>query len=95
MKEVPLPIPDDLEPFIDRSVKSGLFNDAADFVINILYNVKAQSEADLPEEQKAKLAALRTEISAGIDQANRGEFVEFTAEDIIAEGRKSRAVAAN
>ncbi|HWB02940.1 MAG TPA: hypothetical protein VG796_07955 [Verrucomicrobiales bacterium] len=94
MIEFAIQIPDDLKPFIDQSVKSGLFSDVEDFVVNVLYSVRAQSEAELPEDQKARLAALRAEIAIGIEQADRGDFVEFTAEDVIAAGRARRAAAA-
>ncbi len=94
MTQIAVQIPDDLKPFIDRSVKAGLFGDAADFVVNLLYHAKAESEVELSEEQRLKLAALRKEIAVGIDQAERGEFVEFSAEEIIAEGR-SRLAASN
>jgi hypothetical protein len=30
-------------------------------------------------------------MAIGIDEADRGEFVEFTADEIIAEGRARRA----
>ena len=91
MTDIAVHIPDDLKPFVDKSVKSGSFSDAGDFVINLLYNVKAQSESELSEEQRAILAALRTEIAVGVDQAERGDFVEFTADQIIAEGRTRRS----
>ncbi len=42
-------------------------------------------------DQQAKLAALRAAITVGIEQAERGDFVEFTAEDIISEGMARRA----
>ncbi len=86
MQEVALHIPEDLRSFIDRSVKSGLFSDPADFVLNLLYTVKAESEVELSVEQKARLTALRDEIVVGLGQAERGEFAEFTAEEIIAQG---------
>jgi hypothetical protein len=31
---------------------------------------------------------LKREIEIGVEQADRGEFVEFTAQDIIREGRE-------
>ena len=61
-------------------------------MVNLLYNVKAQSESELSEEQQAKLATLRAEIAVGIEQADRGDFVEFTADEIIAAGHARRAV---
>ena len=41
-------------------------------------------------EQEAKLASLRAAIAVGIEQAEHGDFVEFTAEEIIAAGRARR-----
>lgn len=38
-----------------------------------------------------KLAKLRAEISIGITQADQGDFVEFSADEIISEGRARRA----
>ena len=93
MTQVAIQIPDDLEPFIEKSVKTGLFSDVGDFVVNLLYNIKAESETDLSAEQKDKLSALRAEIAIGVEQADRNEFVEFTAEDIIAQGRIRLATA--
>ena len=34
-----------------------------------------------------EIAELRTEVDLGIEDADQGRFVEFTAEQIIAEGR--------
>jgi antitoxin ParD1/3/4 len=87
MTQVAIQLPDELNRFIDRSVKAGTFSDAEAFMVNLLYNAKAQSEVELSEEQQAKLSNLRAEIAVGIDEADRGEFVEFTADEIIAEGR--------
>lgn len=93
MTELAIKLPTDLEPFIEASVKTGAFNGPSEFVVNLLYNIKAQSESELSEEQQAKLATLRAEIAVGIEQAERGDFVEFTAGDIIAEGVARRAAA--
>ena len=45
----------------------------------------------LNDDQKAKLAALRAELAVGLKQADEGDFVEFTAEEILAAGRARRA----
>lgn len=91
MTKVAILVPDDLAPFVEASVKTGAFNDAGEFVVNLLYNFKAQSESELSGEQQEKLAALRSEIAIGIEQAERGDFVDFTAEDIIAAGTARRS----
>jgi hypothetical protein len=64
-------------------------------VVNLLYNIKAESEEELSAQDLAKLAVLKSEIAIGIDQIERGEFAEFNAEDIIAEGRARRAALAS
>jgi len=91
MTQVAVKLPDDLKTFVDQSVKSGAFQDAGDFMVNLLYNIKAQSESELSDEQQAKLANLRAEIAIGITQADAGDYVEFSADDIIAAGRNRRA----
>ena len=87
MTQVAIQIPDDLKSFIDRSVKSGLFSDAADFVVNLLYNVKAESESELMVDDPSRLVQLRAAISIGIEQLRTGQSAEFDAEDIISRGR--------
>ena len=91
MTHVAVQLPDDLKTFVDQSVKSGAFHDAGDFMVNLLYDIKAQSESGLSEEQQAKLAALRAEIAVGVAQAEAGDFVEFSADEIIASGCARRA----
>ena len=49
------------------------------------------SEREPSDELSAKLVTLRTEIKIGIQQADHGDFVEFTANEIIAQGRERRA----
>ena len=85
MTQLAIQIPDDLKSFIDQSIVTGSFSDAGDFLTNLLYNFKAQSESELSAVQEAKLTALRSEIAVGIKQAERGDFVDFTAEQIISD----------
>ncbi len=85
MTQVAVKLPDDLKTFVEQSVKSGAFQDADDFMVNLLYSIKAQSESGLSDEHQAKLANLRTEIAIGIAQAEAGDFTKFTDEEIIVE----------
>jgi Arc/MetJ-type ribon-helix-helix transcriptional regulator len=90
MTQIPLQIPDDLTPFIERSVKSGPFSDAADFVLHLLYNVQSQSEAASIASQdagKQKFSELRAAVNIGIEQLRKGETVEFNPLDVIQRGR--------
>jgi Arc/MetJ-type ribon-helix-helix transcriptional regulator len=94
MTQVALQIPDDLKPFIDHSVKSGLFSDAADFLVNLLYNEKAESESVSEREVSEKLTRLRAEVNIGIDQLRNGQCAEFDADDIIQRGKARLAAKA-
>lgn len=69
-------LPPELEAFVHDKVKSGEFATAAEALAEGVRLLKERDE-------------LRHEISAGLEQADRGEFVEFTAEDIMAEGRRA------
>ena len=65
--------------------KYGAFQDAGDFMVNLLYRIKAQSESGLSDEHQAKLANVRTEIAIGIAQAEAGDFTNFIDGEIIVE----------
>ena len=72
----------DLEQFIQEKVRTGQYPSADAVVTDAVEAMRAQ-EASTPEE----IEDLRQELAEAIAQADRGEFVEFTAEDIIAEGK--------
>lgn len=80
MTQLAIKLTDELNDFVQASVQSGAFHNASEMVANALHALKSQDEA--------KLAALRSEISLGAEQAQRGEFVEFDAETVIADRRK-------
>lgn len=71
----------DLEKFVEEKVRQGQYENVDAVLNNAVEMLKAQDEMS-PED----LEALRREIDIGLEQADRGEFVEFTAEDIIREG---------
>ena len=68
-----------------------MFSGAADFVVNLLSNVKAESESDPSSDDPAKLAQLRAAIGVGIQQLRTAPSAEFDAEDIMARGRSRLA----
>jgi putative addiction module CopG family antidote len=75
-----------LARFVEERVKAGLY-DSADDMINA-----AVARLKTDEEQAAEeLADLRAEVDAGLADADRGVFAEFTAEDVIAERHAARA----
>jgi antitoxin ParD1/3/4 len=77
----------DLERFIEEKVRSGQYVNVDAAVNDAVELLREQDEQEeLSPEDARKLEELRRELQIGIDQADRGEFVEFTAEDIIREG---------
>jgi antitoxin ParD1/3/4 len=76
----------ELEKFIDDQVRSGRYDSAAD-AINAAV-AQLQAERDFTG---LSLDELRSEVDRGLAEADRGEFVEFSAEDVIAERRAALA----
>jgi antitoxin ParD1/3/4 len=72
----------EMQKFIDDKVRSGQFASASDVVNDALLALQTQDELS-PED----VDELRAEIAVGLEQADRGEFIAFSAETIIAEGR--------
>ena len=69
----------ELEKFVHDRVKSGKYNDASEVIAEALEVVRDEEGWDLEE--------LRREISIGAEQLRRGEYAEYDAEAIKAEGR--------
>jgi Arc/MetJ-type ribon-helix-helix transcriptional regulator len=65
----------ELEKFLDGLVQSGRFSSREEAVHDALMH------------RKKEIEWLRAELQPAIDALDRGEYVEFTAEDIIREGR--------
>jgi antitoxin ParD1/3/4 len=79
---------DRLEAWVREKVESGLYNNASEVIREAL---RAKILAD--QTYQEKLDALKAEIQKGLDQAERGEFVELTREQVkkrlmAAEARK-------
>jgi antitoxin ParD1/3/4 len=64
------------EALLQDRVRAGAYPTVEDAVAEALELLKARDE-------------LRQDIQLGVDEADRGELVDFDAEDIIAEGRRS------
>lgn len=69
----------EVQRMIDEKVRAGHYPSADSLVESAVLNL-LQDEADEIEE-------LRRELEPALEQAKRGQFVQFTAEDIIAQGR--------
>lgn len=64
--------------FVGRQVETGRYASEEEAVNSLL-------EKELT--RRKELAWLKEKIATGLEEAERGEFVEFTAEDIIREGQ--------
>jgi len=62
--------------FIDTQLNSGRFNSTSEVV---------RAGLRLLEDNETKLAELRQRLSEGEEQANRGEFVNYSLDGLIAE----------
>lgn len=75
---------DRLEAWVREKVESGLYNNASEVIREAL-----RTQMRLEQTREETLEALRAELQTGIDQADRGEFVELTREQL-----KDRLIAA-
>ena len=86
MTTVAISLKDEDRRFLEEVVKSGRYFSESEVVAEALSEFKVREAI-----RHDKIAELRAKVQVGIDQADRGEFVEFTAEDVMAEGRKRLA----
>jgi antitoxin ParD1/3/4 len=73
----------EMQRFIDENVRSGRYASSDDVVRSALSLLQTQD--DLTTED---IEELREALAPAIAQADRGEFVDFSATSIIAEGNK-------
>lgn len=69
------------EMFIKNEVSSGRYGSASEVVRDALRNL---------EERKSKLSALRSHLSEGETQAKHGEYVNASADELLAEFKSGR-----
>lgn len=82
MTRVDISLNDEDRHFLEEAVKSGRFDSESEVI------AEALSEFRIREAIRAeKIGELRAKVQVGIEQADRGEFVEFTAEDVKTAGR--------
>lgn len=82
MTTVAISLKDEDQKFIEEVVKSGRYFSESEVVAEALSELKVREAI-----RRSKIDDLRAKVQVGIEQADRGEFVEFTAEDVKAEGR--------
>lgn len=76
----------ELEEFIAKLVKSGLYQTGSEVVREALRLLK-----DRQDLQNMKLQQLKKDIQVGIDQGREGRISTLSVETIKKEGRKRRA----
>lgn len=76
-----------IEKIVQDLLHRGEYQSAEDVVAAAVGLLHERADDRLPAEE---LAALQQDVSVGIAQADGGQFVEFTAEDIIREGQSRR-----
>jgi len=72
--------------FLQEAVKSGRYFSESEVVAEALSEFKVREAI-----RRDKIAELRTKVQIGIAQADKGEFAEYTAREVKAEGRKRLA----
>jgi antitoxin ParD1/3/4 len=71
-----------LQRFVEEKVASGEYASVSDVIAGALMLLREEDAPLWTDEE------LRKEIQIGLDQLDRGETAEFTADDIKAEGRR-------
>jgi antitoxin ParD1/3/4 len=71
----------ELQRFVEDQIKLGRYASAGDLIQSAISRLQTSDELSDVED-------LRQEAAIGLREADRGEFVQFTAETVIAEGRK-------
>ena len=79
---MPISIPHDLQPFVDRGVASGRFRSEEDAV---------REGLDLLRTREQRLESLRADIQVGIDQLDSGAVKTLDINDIKRRGREKMA----
>jgi antitoxin ParD1/3/4 len=77
---------DEDDRFIQEAVKSGNYLTQSEVVATALELLKAREEL-----RRIRREQLKVEIQKGVEQLDRGETAEFTAEDIKRLGRERLA----
>ena len=86
MAQVTITLKAEDQHFVEEVIKSGRLSSESEVVAEALSELRMRE--GICREQSDQLLA---EVQVGIEQADRGEFVAFTAEEVLAEGRKRLA----
>ena len=83
MTTVAIALKDEDQKFIEEVVKSGRCFSESEVVTEALSEMKVREAI-----RRSRIDDLREKVRVGIEQADRGEFVEYTAENVKTEGRE-------
>lgn len=72
-----------VERYVKQRVKRGDYRSAGHLISTALTMLESNEAADPKNVER-----LRRKIHVGLDQLDRGEFIDFTAKDIMREGRR-------
>ena len=86
MTIVAISLKDEDRHFLEEVVKSGRFVSASEALAEALAEFRLREAV-----RRAKLDELRARVQLGNEQADRGDFIAFTAEDVKREGRQRLA----
>jgi len=86
MTTVAIALKEEHQKFIEEAVKSGRYLSESEVVAEALSELKIRDAI-----RRSKIDDIRAKVLIGIEQADRGEFDEFSAEDIKAQGRERLA----
>lgn len=86
MTTVAISLKDEDQRFLEEVVKSGRYFSESEVVAEALSEFKVREAI-----RRDKVAELRAKVQVGIEQADQGDFVEFSAGDVMADGRKRLA----
>jgi antitoxin ParD1/3/4 len=79
----------EVQRFVEEKVRTGQ-HASPDEAVNALRTQARDQEGQTAED----IESLRAEVDLGIAEADRGEFANFTAEDVIAERHAAMAARA-
>lgn len=82
MTTLPITLEDADRDFIRQELETGRYESESELVAEAIAEMKERQN-----KRKVWPEYIRRAVREGIEQAERGEYVEFTAEDVIAEGR--------
>ena len=73
----------ELRKFVKNKISSGEYSSASDMINGALLAMQGREKLS-----DSELRELREDVRVGVAQADREQFVKFTAADVITQGRR-------